>query len=96
MSSQFQVDTGRIAGASGDIARISADIEAQTAAMMTRLVALEDAWTGSAAARFQSVVAEWRATQGKVREALDSIGTALGVAGTQYSETEAANLRMFT
>jgi uncharacterized protein YukE len=44
MTSSFQVDPERIAAASGDIARISADVETQVATLMGRLVALEDAW----------------------------------------------------
>ena len=41
MSSSFQVDPERVAAASGDIARISADIERQVATMMGRLTGLE-------------------------------------------------------
>lgn len=96
MSTQFQVDTARIQAASGDVARISAEIESQVAAMMSRLVSLEEAWTGSASARFQGVVGEWQATQQQVRQALDTIGRLLGTAGAQYAETEAAAERMFT
>src|SRR4051794_10680595 len=58
MSSQFQVDTDRITAASGDINRIGADIDAQVSAMMARLTGLQDAWTGSAATRFQGVAHE--------------------------------------
>ena len=57
MAAQFQVDTDRIAAAAGDVARISADIEGQVAVMMARLTSLQDAWTGSASAQFQGVVA---------------------------------------
>lgn len=95
MSATFQVDTDRIHAASGDIASISAEIESLVATMLTRLTALQDAWTGSAATRFQGVVHEWRGTQQQVRTSLDSIGTALGQAGTHYAEAEAANERMF-
>jgi early secretory antigenic target protein ESAT-6 len=96
MSSQFQVDPQRISAASGDIARISSEIEAQVGAMMARLQGLEDAWTGTAAARFQALVGEWHATQRQVRGSLDSISAVLSAAGTHYAETEAQNLRMFS
>jgi WXG100 family type VII secretion target len=96
MSTQFQVDTDRITAASGDIARIAAEIDGQVGAMMTRLQGLQDAWTGSASARFQALVAEWQGTQRQVRASLESIGTVLGAAGAQYAETEAQTLRMFS
>ena len=95
MSATFQVDTGRIQAASGDIAAISAEIETLVATMLSRLTALQDAWTGSAATRFQGVVQEWRGTQQTVKASLDSIGVALGQAGTHYADAEAANERMF-
>ena len=95
MAAQFTVDTERIAGAAGDIARISAEIEGQVATMMARLNGLQDAWTGSASAQFQGVVSQWRGTQ-QVRTSLDSIGQVLGAAGTQYADAEAAATRMFT
>jgi WXG100 family type VII secretion target len=95
MSAQFQVDTDRIQAASGDIARISGEIDTQVSAMMARLTGLQDAWTGAASARFQALVAEWQGTQKQVRASLDSIGAVLGAAGVQYAETEAQTLRMF-
>ena len=96
MATQFQVDTDRIQAASADISRISAEIDGQVSAMMARLTALQDAWTGTASARFQGVVAEWQGTQRQVRASLDSIGSVLSAAGAQYAETEAAAVRLFT
>jgi 6 kDa early secretory antigenic target len=95
MSSSFQVDTERIAAASGDISRISADIDAQVGAMMARLTALQDAWKGTAATRFQAVAHEWRGTQGRVREALDQIGRVLAQAGQEYATAEQQTAAMF-
>lgn len=96
MTAQFQVDTGQIQAASGDIARISSEIDGQVTAMMARLNGLQGAWTGSASARFQALVAEWQGTQRQVRASLDSIGGVLAAAGVQYAETEAQTLRMFS
>ena len=96
MTAQFQVDTGQIQAASGDIARISGEIDGQVTAMMARLNGLQGAWTGTASARFQALVAEWQGTQRQVRAALDSIGGVLAAAGVQYAETEAQALRMFS
>jgi early secretory antigenic target protein ESAT-6 len=96
MSAQFQVDTERIQAASGDIARISGEIEGQVTAMMGTLMGLQDAWTGSASARFQGVVGEWQGTQRQVRASLDTIGRVLSAAGAQYAETEAQAVRLFS
>lgn len=95
MAAQFQVDTERIQAASGEIARISGEIDGQVAAMMTRLNALQDAWKGTAAARFHEVTAQWQGTQTQVRNSLDTIGSLLGRAGASYAETEAQTERMF-
>jgi 6 kDa early secretory antigenic target len=96
MSTQFTVDTERIQTASGDIARISSEIDGQVTAMMARLNGLQGAWTGTASQRFQSLVAQWQGTQRQVRASLDSIGGVLAAAGVQYAETEAQTLRMFS
>ncbi|MGA8980613.1 MAG: WXG100 family type VII secretion target [Pedococcus sp.] len=96
MTAQFQVDTGQIQAASGDIARISGEIDGQVTAMMARLNGLQGAWTGTASARFQALVTEWQGTQRQVRASLDSIGGVLAAAGVQYAETEAQTLRMFS
>jgi WXG100 family type VII secretion target len=95
MSSQFQVDTARIGAASGDVQRISAEIESSVAAMMSRLTGLQDAWQGEAAARFQGVVQEWRGTQSRVRDALEHIARLLGEAGQQYAAAEQQNAALF-
>ena len=96
MATQFQVDTDRIQAASGDIARISGEIEGQVGQMLARLTALQDAWKGGAATQFHGVVTQWQGTQRQVQASLDSIGQVLAAAGTQYAETEAQNMRMFT
>jgi len=96
MSAQFTVDTEQIQAASGDIARISTEIDGQVTAMMARLTGLQGAWTGMAAARLQSLVGEWQGTQRQVRASLDSIGRVLAAAGASYAETEAQTLRMFS
>ena len=96
MSAQFQVDTERIQAASGDIARISSEIEGQVAQMLSKLTALQDAWKGGAATQFHGVVTQWQGTQRQVQTSLDSIGQVLAAAGAQYAETEAQNMRRFT
>jgi early secretory antigenic target protein ESAT-6 len=95
MSTQFQVDTERIAVAAGDVQRIAAGLETDVAAMMARLTSLQDAWRGEAAGRFQGVLAQWRQTQATVRTSLDDISRTLGAAGQQYAAAEQQNAAMF-
>ena len=95
MSSQFQVDTTRIGAASGDVQRISAEIESSVATMMARLTDLQDAWRGEASTRFQGVAQEWRATQTRVRDSLEHISRLLGQAGQQYAAAEQQNAALF-
>jgi WXG100 family type VII secretion target len=95
MSTTFQVDTEAIAAAAGDVHRISGAVEAQVAAMMARLDALQGAWRGEASGRFQAVAAEWRATQARVRESLEHVGQTLALAGRQYESAEQHNAALF-
>ena len=62
---------------------------------MRHLEDLQGVWQGQAATGFAALTAQWRATQYQVRDTLDSIQVALGQAGRQYAETEAATARMF-
>lgn len=95
MSNTFAVDTARIAGASGDIERIAASIEAEVRSMMAKLTGLQDCWRGSAAGSFQSVTQDWSATQERVRASLQQISTTLRLAGQDYEQVEATNRARF-
>lgn len=88
MGSTFAVSTDRLASSSTDTHRISEDVEGSVAAMMARLVSLQDEWTGSASGAFQDLIAEWRVTQRQVKDALDHIARVLGEAGETYGSTE--------
>lgn len=88
MGSTFAVSTDRLASSSTDTARISDDVEGTVAAMMARLVSLQDEWTGSASGSFQELVTDWRATQRQVKDSLDQIARVLGEAGDAYQSTE--------
>ncbi len=86
--SSFSVSTESIATSSADVGRISEEVESTVAAMMSRLVALQSEWTGSASGSFQDLVTEWRATQRQVKDSLDDIARVLGEAGETYASTE--------
>ncbi|MFK5582541.1 MULTISPECIES: WXG100 family type VII secretion target [unclassified Serinicoccus] len=96
MSNTFAVDTARIAGASGDIERIAASIEADVRSMMAKLNALQDCWRGSAAGSFAAVTQDWSATQERVRTSLQQISTTLRTAGQDYELVEQTNRMRFT
>ncbi|WP_109471794.1 WXG100 family type VII secretion target [Ornithinimicrobium cavernae] len=96
MSNTFAVDTARIAAASGDIQRISAQIEGDVRAMMARLNGLQDCWRGGAAGNFAHITQQWSATQEQVRASLQQISVALKTAGDDYDLVEQANRQRFT
>ena len=91
----FQVDSEAVLGAHGAIQNTMSRIEAEAASLKSQLINLQSSWTGSAAMAFQGVVGDWTATQQRVEQSLNSIGTALGAAGRQYADVELANARMF-
>ncbi|MFJ6418428.1 WXG100 family type VII secretion target [Paeniglutamicibacter sp. NPDC091659] len=74
------------------IERVRAEVNSMTASLQD----LQGTWQGAASANFQSVVADWRATQIRVEESLNAIGTALNRASVHYEEAETANTHLFT
>lgn len=92
---RFEVDAARVDAASAQVQATSQSISAEVDAMMRHLEDLQGVWRGQAASGFAALSAQWRATQNQVRDTLDSIHVALGQAGRQYAETEAATTRMF-
>lgn len=96
MSNHFAVDTARIAAASGDIDRIAGSIEAEVRAMMAKLVSLQDCWQGSASARFQTVMQDWKATEERVNASLQQVSTTLRVTGQDYAQVEETNRMRFS
>ena len=92
---RFSVDGEAVLAASAAATATIPRVQADVAALLASLTALESSWGGTAATAFQSVVAEWRATQQRVDEVLLSITQALAAAGRQYLDVEDANARMF-
>lgn len=92
---RYQVDSEAVLGAHGAIRTTMSRIQAEAASLRTQLTNLQDSWSGPAATAFQSVVADWTATQQRVEQSLEGIGQALGRVGRQYADVELANARMF-
>lgn len=83
---------GKAQAVQGTIERLRSEVNT----MQGGLRELESTWHGAAATNFQGVIAEWRATQARVEEALANINTALAHASQQYDDAEASNASMFT
>lgn len=92
---RFQVDSEAVVATTAAIRGAMARIQGEVGGLHGQLVALQSSWTGQASVSFQSVVTDWKATQARVEESLGLISTALGQAGAQYAEVEAANQRLF-
>ena len=92
---RFEVDSAQVAQASGAVRASAQRIGTEVDQMMRHLLDLQGSWRGQAASSFQQVVADWRATQERVRASLEEIQRALAVAGQNYAEAEEAAARIF-
>ena len=93
--SRYEVDSAQVAAASAAVQSSVHEIGSEVDRMMRHLLDLQASWKGSAATSFQHVVTDWRATQERVRTALEEIQRALAVAGRHYEDAENAATRMF-
>lgn len=92
---RYVVDADAIHGAHIAVRGTASRVQSEVTAMHAQLQALQDSWSGQAAVAFQGVVQDWRATQARVEESLAAINEALAVAGRQYADVEAGNVRLF-
>ena len=93
--SRYEVDSAQVLQASGAVQASAQQIGDEVDQMMRRLLDLQSGWRGQAATSFQAVVADWRATQERVRASLEEIQRALAVAGRQYADVESTTAAMF-
>ena len=93
--SRYEVDSAQVMQASTAVQGSAQQISDEVDVMMRHLIDLQSSWRGQAATSFQSVVADWRATQERVRTSLEEIQRALAVAGRQYAEVESTTAAMF-
>ncbi len=91
----FSVDSDAVLSTTAAVRGTSDRLQADAAAMLGQLTALQSSWTGQASAAFQSVIDQWRAAHRQVEDALTSINQALAAAGRQYAEAEQASLSLF-
>jgi len=92
---RYQVDSDAVISATGAARGSIGRIQAEVAALQNQLMSLQGSWTGSAASAFQSLVADWSATQQRVEQSLGALTEALAHAGQHYAEIEHQNARLF-
>ncbi len=71
-------------------------VQAEVAALLGNLTALEGSWSGEAAAAFQGLVQQWRSTQAQVELSISAINGALGSASASYGTVEGDVRRLFS
>ncbi len=92
---RFEVDSAQVAGAATAARASGGVIHGEVAAMLRHLSELQGTWRGGAAATFEGLIAEWRATQVQVEASLEHITQALDAAARQYADAELAATRLF-
>ena len=92
---RYQVDSEAVLSATSAVRSSISRIQSEVGGLQGQLTSLQSSWTGSASTAFQSVVADWRATQLRVEESLANINAALGHAGQTYADIEQQNARLF-
>jgi 6 kDa early secretory antigenic target len=93
--SAFHVDSEAVSTATHAVQASVGRIEGEVAALHGQLTGLQSSWSGNASAAFQAAVTDWRSVEQRVHESLAALNHALGFAGRQYAEVEAANARLF-
>ncbi|GII97659.1 WXG100 family type VII secretion target [Sediminihabitans luteus] len=92
----YEVDSARVAQASGAVSGSVTAMRGEVQAMMRHLHDLQSVWRGSAATAFGGLMAQWQATQVQVESVLDDITAALGSAARTYEDAEAQAARLFS
>lgn len=92
---RYQIDSEAVASATSAVQAAASRIQADVSGLHSQLLALQGSWTGSAAAAFQNVVADWTATQRRVEESLQVLNAGLAQAGRHYADIEQQNMRLF-
>lgn len=93
--SVFTVDTDAVQAAHGSTRATVERVRADSATLAGQLTQLQSSWTGAASQAFQLCAEEWRGAQLRMEQVLDSIGTALGSAATQYSDADQYSASLF-
>jgi WXG100 family type VII secretion target len=93
--SVFTVDTEAVGAAHGSALATMERLQTESATLMSQLTQLQSSWVGTASHAFQSCAEQWRGAQIHVEQALESIGTGLGSAATQYADADQYSASLF-
>lgn len=93
--SVFTVDTEAVQSAHGATQATMSRLQGESAALMAQLGQLQSSWVGTASNAFQTCAEQWRGAQLHVEQVLDSIGSALGSAATQYADADQYSASLF-
>ena len=93
---RYQIDSEAVVAATSSVQAAASRIQADVSGLHSQLLQLQGSWTGQASAAFQTVVADWTATQRRVEESLQLLNAGLAQAGQHYAEIELQNARLFT
>jgi len=91
----YTVDTEAVFAATGATKATIERLRSESLALKAQLTQLQSSWTGAAALAFQGCSDQWSAAQLHVEQVLDSIGTALGSAASQYSDADQYSASLF-
>jgi WXG100 family type VII secretion target len=95
MAYDVRVSTADVTAKAATITREAGEIEARLAQLTAQMGDLAQSWTGSAAASFQGLFADWDRTARQMKGALDALGLALRGAGADYDALEQKLTRQF-
>lgn len=93
--SVFTVDTEAVGAAQATTMATMERVRAESATLMAQLSQLQSSWVGTASTAFQSCAEQWRGAQLHVEQVLESIGSSLGSAATQYADADQYSASLF-
>ena len=96
LGSDLRVSGGALAASSGKLHGNSQEIQAQLSRIRSEVQNLDALWQGQAQGAFNAFYVEWDRGGQQIQQALTNLASKLGVADSNYGETETANTRLFS
>ncbi|GAT73968.1 WXG100 family type VII secretion target [Microbacterium hydrocarbonoxydans] len=93
--SVFTVDTEAVTAAHGAARATMERLRTESATLMSQLTQLQSSWVGTASDAFQGCAEQWRGAALHVEQTLESIGSSLGAAATQYADADRYSASLF-
>ncbi len=92
----YMVDSEGISTAATRVASSCAQIRTEVNSLMAELTALQNTWTGSAAAQFADCATQWQSVHTQVETTLENIGQQLTAAAHVYADAESQSAALFS